>query len=126
MNIKDLTIGQAKELASMFGNKSTESTGLNCMTGKKVIIRTYSAGVWFGELGQKDRNEVILLNARRMWTWWAKEGISLSSVAVHGIKKDQSKIAEAVDSVWLEAIEIIPCTETAINIIESAPNAKAQ
>ena len=126
MNIKDLTIGQAKELAAMFGNKSTESTGLNCMTGKKVIIRTYSAGVWFGELGQKDRNEVILLNARRMWTWWAKEGISLSSVAVHGIKKDQSKIAEAVDSVWLEAIEIIPCTETAINIIESAPNAKAQ
>ena len=126
MNINDLTIGQAKELAPMFGNKSTESTGLNCMTGKKVIIRTYSAGVWFGELGQKDRNEVILLNARRMWTWWAKEGISLSSVAVHGIKKDQSKIAEAVDSVWLEAIEIIPCTETAINIIESAPNAKAQ
>ena len=126
MNINDLTIGQAKELAAMFGNKSTESTGLNCMTGKKVIIRTYSAGVWFGELGQKDRNEVILLNARRMWTWWAKEGISLSSVAVHGIKKDQSKIAEAVDSVWLEAIEIIPCTETAINIIESAPNAKAQ
>ena len=126
MNINGLTIGQAKELASMFGNKSTESTGLNCMTGKKVIIRTYSAGVWFGELGQKDRNEVILLNARRMWTWWAKEGISLSSVAVHGIKKDQSKIAEAVDSVWLEAIEIIPCTETAINIIESAPNAKAQ
>ena len=126
MNINDLTIGQAKELAAMFGNKSTESTGLNCMTGKKVIIRTYSAGVWFGELGQKDRNEVILLNARRMWTWWAKEGISLSSVAVHGIKKDQSKIAEAVDSVWLEAIEIIPCTETAINSIESAPNAKAQ
>ena len=126
MNINDLTIGQAKELAAMFGNKQSESTGLNSMVGGKVIIRTYSAGVWFGELGQKDRNEVILFNARRMWTWWAKEGISLSSVAVHGIKKDQSKIAEAVDSVWLEAIEIIPCTETAINIIESAPNAKAQ
>ena len=126
MNINDLTIGQAKELAPMFGNKSTESTGLNCMIGKKVIIRTYSAGVWFGELGQKDRNEVILLNARRMWTWWAKEGISLSSVAVHGIKKDQSKIAEAVDSVWIEAIEIIPCSDSAITNIESAPNAKAQ
>ena len=126
MNINDLTIGQAKELAAMFGNKSTESTGLNCMIGKKVIIRTYSAGVWFGELGQKDRNEVILLNARRMWTWWAKEGISLSSVAVHGIKKDQSKIAEAVDSVWIEAIEIIPCSDSAITNIESAPNAKAQ
>lgn len=126
MNINDLTIGQIKELTAMFGNKSTESTGLNCMIGKKVIIRTYSAGVWFGELSQKDRNEVILLNARRMWMWWAKEGISLSSVAVNGIKQDKSKIAEAVDSVWLEAIEIIPCTNAAIELIESAENAKAE
>ena len=126
MNINDLTIGQAKELAAVFGNKQSESTGLNCMIGKKVIIRTYSAGVWFGELSQKDHNEVILLNARRMWSWWAKEGISLSAVAVHGIKKDQSRIAEAVDSVWLEAIEIIPCSDSAITNIESAPNAKAE
>lgn len=126
MNINDLTIGQAKELASMFGNKTNESKGLNCMIGEKVIIRTYSAGVWFGELSQKDRNEVILLNARRMWAWWAKEGISLSSVAVNGIKKDKSKIAEAVESVWLEAIEIIPCTNAAIELIESAENAKAE
>lgn len=126
MNINDLTIGQINELTAMFGNKSTESTGLNCMIGKKVIIRTYSAGVWFGELSQKDRNEVILLNARRMWMWWAKEGISLSSVAVNGIKQDKSKIAEAVDSVWLEAIEIIPCTNAAIELIESAENAKAE
>lgn len=126
MNINDLTIGQAKELASMFGHKASESTGLNCMIGKRVIVRTYSAGVWFGELEQKDRNEVILKNARRMWQWWAKEGISLSAVAVHGIKKDKSKITEAVEAVWLEAIEIIPCSDIAINLIESAPNAKAE
>lgn len=126
MNINDLTIGQAKELVEMFGNKSAESTGLNCMIGKKVLIRTYSAGVWFGELEQKDRTEVILKNARRMWAWWAKEGISLSSVAVKGIKQDKSKIAEAVAEVWLEAIEIIPCTDAAIDLIESAPNAKPE
>ena len=126
MNINDLTIGQAKELAAMFGQKQSESNGLNCMIGKKVIIRTYSAGVWFGTLDQKDENEVILRNARRMWVWWAEEGISLSSVSVHGIKNEKSKIAEAVPSVWLEAIEIIPCSESAIKIIESAPNAKAE
>ncbi len=126
MNIDDLTLKQVKELVVMFGNKQSESTGLNGMIGKKVIIRTFSAGVWFGELSQKDRNEVILINARRMWTWWAKEGISLSSVSVHGIKKDKSKIAEPVESVWLEAIEIIPCTESAILLIEHAPNAKAE
>ena len=96
------------------------------MIGKKVIIRTYSAGVWFGTLEQKDRNEVILRAARRMWSWWAKEGISLSSVSVHGITQDKSKIAEVVDAVWLEAIEIIPCYDQAIMSIESAQNAKAE
>ena len=126
MNINDLTIGQAKELAAMFGQKQSESNGLNCMIGKKVIIRTYSAGVWFGTLDQKDGNEVILRNARRMWLWWAEEGISLSSVSVHGIKNEKSKIAEAVPSVWLEAIEIIPCSESAIKSVEGAPNAKAE
>ena len=127
MNINDLTLGQLKEINALFGsNKDQGATGLNCMIGKKVIIRTYSAGVWFGTLEQKDRNEVILRNARRMWQWWAKEGISLSSVSVNGIKHEKSKIAEPVEAVWLEAIEIIPCSNNAVKSIENAPNAKAE
>ena len=126
MNIDDLTLKQIKEISALVGTKQNESTGLNCMIGKKVIIRTYSAGVWFGELDQKDRNEVILKNARRMWRWWTKEGISLSGVAVHGINVDKSKIAEPVCMVWLEAIEIIQCSDAAIFNIESAQNAKSE
>lgn len=126
MNIDDLTMKQIKEIIALFGTKQNESTGLNCMIGEKVIIRTYSAGVWFGELDQKNRNEVILKNARRMWRWWTKEGISLSSVAVHGIQSDKSRIAEPVMMAWLEAIEIIPCTDSAIFSIESAQNAKSE
>ncbi len=126
MDINELTLGQIKEISALLGTKQNESTGLNCMIGKKVIIRTYSAGVWFGELEQKDGKEVILKDARRMWNWWAKEGISLSSVAVHGIKENKSKIAESIRLVWLEAIEIIPCNDAAILSIESAQNAKAE
>lgn len=126
MNINDLTIGQAKELAAMFGNQGTsQGTGLNAMIGKKCIVRTYSAGVWFGEIAEKSGNEVIVKNARRMWQWWAAESISLSAVALHGIKHEKSKICEAVESVWLEAIELIPCTDKAIISIESAKNVKA-
>lgn len=128
MNIDDLTLKQIKEISALVnGNAVSEvSKGLNAMIGKKVIIRTYCAGVWFGELNEKDRNEVILLNARRMWSWWAKEGISLSSVATSGINHNKSKIAESVEAVWLEAIEIIPCTDKAIKSIEGAENAKAE
>lgn len=127
MNINELTFRQMKEINSFLGSsKDQGSTGLNCMIGKKVIIRTYAAGVWFGTLEQKDGNEVIIRDARRMWRWWAKESVSLSAVSIHGIKQEKSKIAESIETVWLEAIEIIPCTESAITSIESAPNAKAE
>ena len=38
MNINDLTIGQARELAAMFGNKSTESINLRRVEMKKVFL----------------------------------------------------------------------------------------
>jgi len=127
MNIDNLTIGEAKQLAAFFGSQSSQSAqGLNCMIGKKVIVRTYSAGVWFGELEQKSGNEVIIKNARRMWKWWAAESISLSAVAIYGVKHKNSKIVEAVPQVWLEAIELIPCADAAIKSLEGALNVKAE
>lgn len=127
MDINQLTIGQARELAAIFGGaqQAVEPKSLNSMIGQKVIIRTYSAGVWFGTLAEKAGREVIIRSARRMWYWKAAEGISLSSCAIHGIDRDCSKIVEPVDDVWLEAIEIIPCTDAAIYSIEGAPSVKA-
>ena len=126
IDINSLTIGQAKELASLFGAAQPQQPSLNSMIGKKCVVRTYSAGVWFGYVAEKSGNEVIVKNARRMWRWWAAEGISLSSVALHGVKHNESKIVEAVPAVWLEAIELIPASEKAIASIEGAPNAQAQ
>ena len=98
-----------------------EQKGINDYAiGKEVIIRTYSAGVWFGVLKQKAGNEVILTKARRMYEWWAKESISLSGVARYGIKQGDSKICGELDSVWLVAIEIIPVTGNAAESIRTA------
>ena len=110
-----------KEIVELLGAKNTTGeSGLNSFIGQEVIIRTYSAGVWFGRLKEKSGNEVILTKARRMWRWWAKESISLSGVALHGIKQDKSRIAGAVKSVWLEAIEIIPVSGKAAKSIRTA------
>lgn len=128
-NIDNLTYGELKQIASMFQASNAvpqAAITLIGMIGKKCIIRTYSAGVWFGEVEQKAGSEVIVKNARRMWRWHAAESVSLSAVANHGIKEKQSKIAEAVISVWLEAVELIPCTDKAIASIEGAPNVKAE
>lgn len=129
IDINSLTIGQAKELAALFcgvPQPQERPSSLNCMIGKKCVVRTYSAGVWFGEIAEKSGNEVIVKNARRMWRWWAAESISLSAVALHGIKHEQSKIAEAVPAVWLEAIELIPASYKAVTSIEGAPHVQAE
>ena len=111
-----------KELAELLGMKNTaaESRLDKFASGQEVIIRTYSAGVWFGRLKEKEGQEVILTEARRMWRWWAKKSISLSGVALYGIKQEDSRIAGAIDSVWLQAIEIIPISGTAAESIRTA------
>ena len=109
-----------KEIAELLGMKNTES-GLNGFaSGQEVLIRTYAAGVWFGRLKQKAGDEVILTEARRMWRWWAKDSISLSAVALYGINQEKSRIAGAIDSVWLQAIEIIPIAGKSAESIRTA------
>lgn len=103
-----------------------ENTKPKGLIGQKVIIRTYSAGVHFGTLAEKEGKEVILHNSRRMWYWHAAKSISLSGVAVHGINQAKSKICPVVPNLWLEAVEIIPCSDEAIKSIEGAKDVEAQ
>ena len=115
----EVTLKELAELLSM--TNTAAQSGLNSFAiGQEVIIRTYSAGVWFGRLKEKSGDEVILTDARRMWRWWAKESISLSGVALHGIKQEKSRIAGAVDLVWLQAIEIVPISGKAAESIRTA------
>lgn len=90
------------------------------------MFHTYSADVWFGELFRKAGKEVILTEARRMWSWQCEKSISLSGVVAYGIDRSRSKIAAAVDRVWLEAIEIIPIKGDAMESIRGAEVAKAE
>jgi hypothetical protein len=99
---------------------------LNNMVGKKCIVRTHSDGVWFGEIGEKFGDEVIIFNARRMYYWWASQGISLSAVALYGINQEKSKIVEPCAQHWTKAIGITLCTDVAIKSIEEAPHVHAR
>ena len=44
MNINDLTIGQAKELANFFNKPKNESSLLSSAIGKYVIVRSRNEG----------------------------------------------------------------------------------
>lgn len=80
-----------------------------------VIVRTYSAGVFAGELVSRDGKEVVLANARRLWYWAGAS--SLSEMAMRGTSRP-------ADCKFPCAVERITLTE-AIEIIETTPAARA-
>lgn len=88
---------------------------------KYVIVRTFSAGVFAGELVSREGKEVTLTNARRLWYW--SGAASLSQLAMEGTKSpNECKFPCPVDKVLLtEAIEILDVTESARASIESVP-----
>lgn len=89
-----------------------------------VIVRTYSAGVFYGYLEARDGKEVVLRKARRMWQWF---GASLSECAQSGTPDiHRCKFPEAVDKIELtEVIEILHLTEKAKRSLDSVPVWKA-
>lgn len=91
------------------------------MTGKYVIVRTYSAGVFAGFLESRAGKEVVLKNARRLWYWAG--AASLSELAVRGVAKPaQCKFPIEVATVQLtEAIEILSVTPEAQQSIKEVP-----
>ena len=82
-----------------------------------VIIRTYSAGVFAGYLKSRDGKEVVLNDARRLWYW--KGAASLSQLAVDGVScPDECKFPCELPEITLtEVIEVIQCTEKAMDSI---------
>lgn len=87
---------------------------------KKVIIRTNRAGVFYGTLVEYDdtTRTAEIHDCRRLWYW--DGACSLSQLAVDGTKKPTScQFTLYVPSMQvMEVIEIIPCTDKAIESIE--------
>ena len=90
-------------------------------TSKKVLVRTYSAGVHIGELVSRNGKEVVLKNARRVWYW--SGAASLSQIAVDGVSDPNNcKMPCEIPEITLtEAIEIIPMSEKAVKSIDEVP-----
>lgn len=86
--------------------------------GRKVIVRTYSAGVHFGTLIDRAGEQVVLGDAKRIWSWQGRN--TLNEIALHGVGKG-SKVSEAVPRIeLLQAIEIIDCSPEAVDNLGGA------
>lgn len=86
---------------------------------QKCVFRGNNSGVFFGTLLEKDGQEVLIGNCRRIWYW--KGACSLTDIANIGtIEPNECLFTIPTESMMItDCIEILPCTEQAIKVIES-------
>lgn len=88
---------------------------MNDYIGKKVLVRSYGAGVYFGTLEKLEGETAKLTNVRNIWHWTGAS--CLSQIANEGVTGD--KIGPVVSSMVLNRVgQIIPLTEKAIKNLE--------
>lgn len=87
--------------------------------GKKVIVRGDRSGVFFGTLAARDGREVKLTKCRRLWYW--DGAASNFQLAADGVTAPQNcKFTVTINEIEiLDAIEVLPCTNKAIESIEA-------
>ncbi len=121
MNINDLTIGEAKELAKIFGGCSTAETYKHPMIGKYCVVRTFSAGVHIGVVKEVypalQGSDVLFESSRRLWKW--EGAFTLSEVANNGVKITSRIAEEVAGNMVTGANEFILVSEKAKKSIEA-------
>jgi hypothetical protein len=93
--------------------------------GDYVIVRSSPSGCWAGTLHTINDRTVSLTDARRLYRWWAAEGVSLSGVAVAGLHPehlDECLIAAPVATAMImDVCEVLSVTESARRCIVEHP-----
>lgn len=81
------------------------------------IIRGDRSGVFFGHIKERNGCEVTISDCRRLWYW--SGAASLSQLAAEGVKEPRDcKFTVTVPEITiLDAIELIPCSSSAIESI---------
>ena len=105
-----MNINEVLQILNLLKDSNQEQK-IGFIDKRYVIVRTYSAGVFAGEIIKKEGKEVTLINARRLWKW--SGAASLSQLAMEGVNDpDNCMFPCEVDRIeLLEAIEIIDCTD---------------
>lgn len=90
-----------------------------------VIVRSRDAGVFAGYLKRRTKDEVELLQARRLWYW--DGAFTLSQLSQEGVTKPQNcKFPmEMPEHTVIGACEVIPCSEKARLSIKNVTEWKA-
>ena len=112
---------ECNDVVEINGEDYVRKAALEPSDDNYCIVRTYSAGVFAGNLAERTGKEGTVKNARRIWYW--DGAASLSQLAVEGTKTPENcKFPCAVPEVILtEIVEILPCSKVAEKSIKAVP-----
>lgn len=81
------------------------------------IVRANRAGVFFGKIKEASKDEVVMTEVRKLWYW--DGACAVEQLAIDGTKKpSRCKFTVVIPEMAIaEPIQIIPCTEKAVNSI---------
>ena len=81
------------------------------------IVRADRAGVFFGKIKEANKDEVVMSEVRKLWYW--DGACAVEQLALEGTKKPRNcKFTVVVPEMAIVSpIQIIPCTEKAVNSI---------
>jgi hypothetical protein len=87
--------------------------------GKECLVRTKSAGVFVGIIKDMQKEECIMINARRIFYW--EGAASLSQLAAEGVKNAGKCLfpREVGEVIIHKPVETIKLTEAAVESINS-------
>ena len=84
--------------------------------GKKCIVRSYDAGVYYGIVAEVNGETVKMENVRNIWYW--KGANCLADIAANGVGEG-SNVSRVVSSMTLNrCCQLIPCADTAIKNLD--------
>ena len=87
------------------------------MKEQYYIVRADRAGVFFGKIKDRSATDVTMTDVRKLWYWDGACGVE--QIAMEGVTRpDECKFTVTVtEMVIAYPIQIIPCTEKAVEII---------
>ena len=81
------------------------------------IVRTDSAGVFFGKIKEANKDEVVMTEVRKLWYW--DGACAVEQLALEGTKKPRNcKFTVVIPEMAIASpVQIIPCTDKAVESI---------
>lgn len=88
------------------------------MDNKYYIVRAKDAGVFFGQIKRRNKDEIEMKNVRKLWYW--SGAAAVEQLSVDGVKNPEGcKFTVFVNQMVIaDPVQIIPCLEKAEKILK--------